>query len=135
MTDDVFVGRLMSSPVRSVSSDTSARAAAEKMIDADIGSLVVLDEEGRLDGILTATDFIKLAAAGEDADATPVSEYMTTEVETTTANEPVVEVARTIVEKGFHHVPVVDDDNRAVGMITTADLTAYITHIESPELA
>lgn len=125
----------MSSPVRSVSADTPAREAAEKMMDADIGSLVVLDDEGRLDGILTATDFIKLAADGEHAEEVPVSEYMTADVVTTTANEPVTEVARTIVEQGFHHVPVVDDDNRVVGMITTADMTAYITHVESPEAA
>ncbi|MFW6385201.1 MAG: cyclic nucleotide-binding/CBS domain-containing protein [Halodesulfurarchaeum sp.] len=129
--DDIFVGRIMSSPVVTVSSDASVREAARRMRENDIGSLVVVDDGERLRGILTATDFV--SAVGDDrsmAEMT-VADCMTEVVATTTANEPIRDVADVMTEHGFHHVPVVDDE-RVIGMVTTSDLTAYLSHVEVP---
>ncbi|SFG99366.1 CBS domain-containing protein [Halopelagius inordinatus] len=130
--DDIFVARLMSSPVRSVSPDTLVETAAQRMLEAGIGSVVVTDEAGRLEGILTSTDFVRIVAERRPKDETPVSEYMSTDVVVTTAQEPITAAADTMVERGVHHVPVVDDDDTVIGMITTTDLTAYISHVEKP---
>lgn len=124
---DVFVGRLMSSPVRSVTPEAPVRDAAEKLIAHDIGSLVVVDEDNHLQGILTSTDFVRIAADGASAGETTVEEYMTTDVITATANDAVRDIADTMVERGFHHVPVVDDEEGVIGMITTTDLAAYLS--------
>ena len=130
--EDIFVGRLMSSPVKTVSSDTQAHEAAELMLDHGIGSVVVTGDDGHLEGILTATDFVHVAAEQRWAADATVETYMTTDVVTTTANESIRDVADLLVERGFHHLPVVDDDDNVVGMLTTTDLTAYISHVQTP---
>ena len=132
--DDIFVGRLMSTTLLTVTRDTPIREAAEKMIDHDVGSVIVVGEDNRLAGILTSTDFVRLAANGIPSE-TSVEEYMTPDVVTTTANDPIRNVADTMIENGFHHVPVVDDEEGVIGIITTTDLTAYISHVQTPSPA
>ena len=139
---DVFIGRLMSSPVEVVAASTPVRTAATTMLTEDIGSLVVTDDEGRLTGILTTTDFVHVtadaAAVDGEGDATgeaTVADYMTTDVVTVSATDSIKTAAELMADRGFHHLPVVDDDSRVVGMLTTADLTAYLSHLESTPLA
>jgi len=132
---DVFVGRLMSSPVVSVTADTPAQEAATQLLDRDISSLVVTDAENDLVGILTTTDFVRMIADETVAAETTVADYMTTSVVTVTANDSVDAVAETMVQRGFHHLPVVDDESGVIGMVTTTDVTAYVSHIESPPAA
>ena len=128
---DVFVGRLMSSPVETVTADTSVQEAATRLIECDIGSVVVVDDEGHLEGILTSTDFVGIVSAGKTAADTAVETYMSTDVVTATANDSVHDVAEAMVEQGFHHVPVVDETEGVIGMITTTDLTKYLSETQS----
>lgn len=129
--EDIFVGRLMSSPVSTVSPGTPVQEAAQTMIDEDIGSLVVTDDDGSLEGILTSTDFVRAAADGGPTSDAVVEEYCTTVVTSTDANDTIRDVADIMIEHGFHHVPVTEDQE-VVGMITTSDMTAYVSHIEKP---
>lgn len=126
--DDIFVGRLMSSPVRTVTADRTLQQAGRQLIEREIGSLIIVDADDRLAGIITATDFVRLAAEGADATSTPVGDYMTADVVTTTANHDISEVAELMIENRIHHVPVVDDDDGVIGIITTTDFTAYLSH-------
>ncbi|WP_435320421.1 CBS domain-containing protein [Haloarchaeobius sp. TZWSO28] len=130
---DVFVGSLMSSPVRTVDAETSIQEAGQLLLDNGIGSAIVVDEDGRLEGILTSTDFVRVVARG-DADPVPtVSSVMTTDVITTTVNESIRTAADVMLEHGFHHLPVVDDENAVIGVVTTTDLTAYLSTTEGPD--
>jgi len=54
--DRPSVGHPMSSPVQTVTPETPIHEAAGTMLDRDIGSLVVVDEDDRPEGILTTTD-------------------------------------------------------------------------------
>ncbi len=133
--EDVFVGRLMSTSVHTVTPHESVQEAAQKMIDHEIGSVVVVDADGDVDGILTSTDFVRIVAEGHPSAETTVSAHMTTDVVTTDANADVRDVADTMIERGFHHVPVVDDTEGVIGMITTTDLTAYLSRVRKPSPA
>jgi len=124
--DDIFVGSLMTSPVTTVSADTPAKEAATLMLEGGISSVVVVDETDQLVGILTSTDFVAIAADDESAAAFSVADHMTTDVVTTTVQATVEDVADLLIEHGIHHVPVVDDTEGVVGMVTTTDLTAYL---------
>jgi len=130
--DDVLVGSLMSSPVRTVRPDESVRDAAQVMIDRDISSVVVVDGDNQPVGILTSTDCVHVAADGAATDETPVSAYASADLVATTASVPVGEVAETMMADGVHHVPVVDEDEGAVGMITTKDFAAYLSEARAP---
>ncbi|AZH24598.1 CBS domain-containing protein [Haloplanus aerogenes] len=129
--EDVFVGSLMSAPVHSVGGDATLREAGRVLLDHDIGSVVVVDEAGSLRGILTATDFVRVVADGEESASTPVSTVMSHDVVTTTGNEPITVAADLMVESGHYHLPVVDGES-VIGVITAADLAAYLSTIRPP---
>ncbi|WP_129113445.1 CBS domain-containing protein [Halegenticoccus tardaugens] len=129
--DDVFVGNLMSSPVHTVDADTSLQNAGRLMLEQGIGSVIVVGDDDHLEGILTATDFIKVIAEGDPDPNATVGTSMSTDVTTTTASEPIRSVADLMLEYGFHHVPVLDD-GEVIGVITTTDLTAYISRGAGP---
>ncbi|WP_436926446.1 CBS domain-containing protein [Halosimplex amylolyticum] len=130
--DDVLVGSLMSSPVRTVTPAVDVRTAAQQMTDHGISSVVVVDGDNRLEGILTSTDYVRIAADGADVTETTAEAYMTTDVVSTSVNEPVHEVAETMMARGVHHVPVADEDEGVVGMITTKDFAAYLSEARAP---
>jgi len=129
--EDVFVGSLMSAPVHSVRGDATLRKAGQILLDHDIGSVVVVDAEGRLQGILTATDFVRIVADGDETASTPVSTAMSRDVVTTAGNEPITAAADLMVESGHYHLPVVDGET-VIGVITAADLAAYLSTVRPP---
>lgn len=125
--EDVFVGSLMSMPVETVTADTPLRTAGETMLEHAIGSVVVVGDGDRIEGILTATDFVKLVAEGDVDPGGTVGAVMSTDLTTITADATIQRVADLILERGFHHVPVVDGDE-VIGIITTRDLSAYLSN-------
>ncbi len=129
--DDLFVASLMSTDVKTVTPGTLVEAAADLMLEHEIGSVVVVDDDGELRGILTRTDFVAIVSGQKPKDQTPVSEYMTTDVLTAKGGDSIREVADRMVDAGIHHMPVVDDDE-VIGMITTSDLTAYLSTAQAP---
>lgn len=130
--DDVLVGSLMSAPVRTVTPDVSVQTAAETMRDHEISSVVVVDEENQPAGILTSTDCVHVVADDAPATETDVKAYTSENVVTTSVNEAVAEVAETMMDNSVHHVPVVDDEEGVVGMITTKDFAAYLSPTSAP---
>ena len=133
--DDIFVGQLMSDDLYTATKDTLVEDAADTMLSNGIGSLVVADDDGHLEGILTTTDFVDIVARSKPKAETTVERYMTAAVETARANDPIQDVADAMVEHGFHHMPVVDEDGTVVGIVTTTDLTAYISTVQTPSPA
>jgi CBS domain-containing protein len=133
--DDIFVARLMSDDVRTVGPDTLVEDAAHLMLEHDIGSVVVVDDDNALQGILTSTDFVEIVREQKPKDQTPVSAYMSTDVVTTTAQEPIQAAADRMLREGFHHLPVVDETEGVIGMLSTTDLTAYVSRVQSPSPA
>jgi CBS domain-containing protein len=131
--EDVFVGSLMSAPVHRVRRDASLGEAAQLLIDHDIGSVVVVGEADRLDGILTVTDFVRVVADGEGhGRETLVSTAMSTNLVTVAASEPITAAADLMVETGHYHLPVVDGE-AVIGMVTATDLAAYVSTVRAPD--
>jgi CBS domain-containing protein len=133
--DDIFVGRLMSDGLLTVTPDTFVEDAANVMLDNEVGSVVVVDDDGQLEGILTTTDFVTIVAESKPKARTTVERYMTTDVVTASVQDSIRDVADAMMEHGFHHMPVVDDDGSAIGMITTTDLASYISTVQTPSPA
>ncbi|MFC3957854.1 CBS domain-containing protein [Halovivax cerinus] len=130
--EDIFVARLMSSDVYTVSPDALVEDAATAMLEHDIGSAVVVDESNAICGILTGTDFVRIVAERKPKDRTPVSAYMTEDVVTASAQDSVHEMAELMIDHGFKHVPIVDDTEGVIGMLSTTDLTAYLSRRDRP---
>lgn len=126
------MARVMSTGIHTVTPTTLVEEAAELMMSNDIGSLVVVDESGHLEGILTTTDFVEIVSKSDPKAETTVERYMTTDVETASAQDSIREVADEMMELGIHHMPVVDEESGVIGMLSTADLTSYISSVETP---
>jgi CBS domain-containing protein len=128
--DDIFVARIMSTDLLTVAPDTLVEETAERMLEAGVGSVLVVGPDNDLQGILTSTDFVRIVANQKPKDETPVSAYMSTDPVTTSAQATVTEAADAMVERGIHHLPVVDDAAGVIGIVTTTDLAAYVAGIE-----
>jgi CBS domain-containing protein len=122
----------MSADVLTVSPETLVEEAAQVMLENEIGSVVVVDEDGYLEGILTTTDFVQIVAERQPKDRTPVSEYMTTDIVTADPQDEIQDIADTMLEHGFHHMPVLTAEEEVIGIITTTDLTGYLSHAKTP---
>lgn len=133
--DDIFVARLMSSGTITVSPDTLVEDAAKKLLDKQIGSLVVVDGTNQLRGILTSTDFVRIVRDSKPKAKTTVERYMTDQVVTVEAQDSIRDAADKMITYNIHHLPVVDDEEGVIGMLSTTDLTAYLSDVEKPSPA
>ncbi|WP_302080169.1 CBS domain-containing protein [Salinibaculum rarum] len=133
--DDIFVARLMSSGIITVTPDTLVEDAANTLLDKQIGSLVVVDEDNQLQGILTSTDFVRIVSESKPKAKTTVERYMTDQVVTVEAQDPIRDAADKMITYNIHHLPVVDDQEGVIGMLSTTDLTAYLSDVEKPSPA
>lgn len=133
--EDIFVARLMSSGTVSVTPDTLVEEAAETLLEKEIGSLVVVDGHNQLEGILTSTDFVRIVRDSEPKAQTTVGRYMTDQVVTVEAQDPIRDAADKMITYSIHHLPVVDEEEGVIGMLSTTDLTKYLSDVEKPSPA
>jgi CBS domain-containing protein len=119
------VGDIMSSPALTATSSETVAEVAGRMDDHKVGSVVVVDGNRPI-GILTERDLIRFAAAGADPSATKVSEWMTDTPHTVTPDTEIIEAWNTLHEKGYRHIPVVEDDGTPIGVVAAADVFRHI---------
>jgi CBS domain-containing protein len=90
---------------------------AERMTAVNVGAVAVKDS-GRLIGILTERDLLKAMAARVHSSEARVRQWMTPDPVTVEAHTDVEEAARIMIDSGFRHLPVLDDDGRVVGIVS-----------------
>ena len=119
-------------PVCCLPNDSVAKAA-ELMKSEDIGSIPVIDNEQSqtLVGIVTDRDLtLAIVAEGLDAKATKVGAVMTRKVVTCLADDDLQKALDAMAEHQLRRIPVVDNDNKVVGIIAQADVA---TRVDQPE--
>ena len=116
------------SQVLSVGPDATVLDAALLMNEHRVGALVVLDG-GRLAGIFTERDVLRrIVAERRDPAATPIHEVMTREVACCQAHTSVEEARYVLMDRRIRHLPVVDDCQTLVGIVSIGDLNAHQAH-------
>jgi CBS domain-containing protein len=127
------VGEAMTSPAITVGPSTSCKAAAGLLARHQISALPVVDDRGRLLGIVSEADLLPLETTPDPrALATPlasrreplpsrVDEVMTREVICVEEDTDLGLAARRMLEAGVRRLPVLRDD-RVVGVISRHDL-------------
>lgn len=108
-----IMARVISAPP-----DMTLREAARLMSEHKISSLVI---ESDPPGIITDRDLRNRVLATGLSDATPVSQVMTSPVLSLPLDSLVFEALVTMLEHGFHHMPVTEN-GRVVGLVTHTDI-------------
>jgi CBS domain-containing protein len=120
------VAEVMSTPVVTARADELVAAAAARMRDQGVGSVVVVDGE-RAIGILTERDLVRFAGStATDGDQAPeitgtVGEWMTADPNCVGPDVDATAAFASLAEHGYRHIPVVDDD-RLVGIVSMRDV-------------
>ncbi|OYT33309.1 hypothetical protein B6U96_16330 [Archaeoglobales archaeon ex4484_92] len=102
---------------------TSIEVAAKLMIERSVNHIPVVDDEGKLVGIVTSWDVARAVASGKGE---AVEEIMTRVVIVTYPDEPVDIAARKMERYNISALPVIDARRRVLGLVTSEDLSKLI---------
>jgi CBS domain-containing protein len=119
------LAELMTRDLVTVAPEDTLGEAAQKMVDRRVGSAVVSDF-GRLVGILTERDLLRAVAARTHSSETRVREWMTADPITGDPETAAGEAAEIMLERGFRHLPVVEN-GRPVGIVSVRDVLRWST--------
>ncbi len=135
------VREVMTTDVMTVGPDIGLKAAARLMIDRGISGLPVVDDAGKLVGIITEADFVQQEADrshrryrrlldalfGEREHrlvGETVGDAMTRHPIVIDPETRVAEAAREMADRGIKRLPVVSDSGELVGIVSRADIMA-----------
>jgi CBS domain-containing protein len=143
------VSEIMSSPVMTVKGDQTLEQAAQLMLDNNIGGVPVVDDDGKLIGIVTESDFSAkehaipfsriyapqlfgkwmskegVEKAYESARKITVDKIMSVPVITITKEDTVAEAVRIMLDKRIHRVLVTEQDF-PIGILSRHDLLKLV---------
>jgi uncharacterized protein (DUF39 family)/CBS domain-containing protein len=111
---------IMNTSVISIGEDESIKTAAKTLLKGDTNHLPVVNREGTLVGIVTTYDVSKAVVKEEKNQK--VKDVMTTRVIKTAPDEHVDVAAQKLERYNISALPVVDDQNKMVGLLTAIDL-------------
>ena len=109
---------------------SNAQEVAKMMASHNVGAIPVLDQYGRLEGIVTDRDLCcKLIAEGLSFD-TPICDLMSEPAQSVHPDASLHEIETIMSQYKIRRLPVVDENRKLRGFISTADLAM---HCETPE--
>jgi CBS domain-containing protein len=119
--------------VLKIDADATVLQAVRRMVEANVGSLLVTDGDD-IAGIVTERDYLRRAALAEEADDdTAVREIMTSPLVVATPDTPIDECMALMTERRIRHVPVVDESD-VVGIVSIGDLVKFKSRQQSFEI-
>jgi len=105
-----------------VSRDETVTSTARQMLEHEVGTVVVTDEDGRPEGIVTDRDIVlRCVAEGLHADKTKVSHVMTSDVHTIHDGTAIEVALEEMADKEVRRLVVVNDAGRVGGIVSLDD--------------
>ncbi|OYT42615.1 MAG: CBS domain-containing protein [Candidatus Aenigmarchaeota archaeon ex4484_224] len=118
----MLVRNVMNKRVITCSKDLSLREASKVMVEMNIGSLLVVENEKPI-GIITSTDILKAISNNLDLDKVKVEQIMSTPVITIDPSEDLEKAVEIMVKNNIKRLAVVEGE-KIVGIITASDIIA-----------
>jgi len=123
----MLVRDFMSSPAVTCTPDATLQSAAREMELHNVGSLVVVANDGHLAGIVTDRDIaLRATAWGHDANTT-VADAMSKELVVILADADIFESVQKMARWGVRRMPVVSPSGGVQGIISLDDVTRAMT--------
>ena len=121
-------------PAVCVPTTASVREALQAMKQEEVGGVVVV-ENGKAVGIFTRRDAIeRVILAKLSLESTPVSSVMTSPVEVLSGDTDLSDALKLMASRPFNHLPVVDSEEKVVGLATTKRIMKQTIEKLSDEL-
>ena len=127
-TGDKLVGDVMRHSVAACHSSTPLETVVQAMADQDLNAIVVIDNDGYLEGLISSTDLVRAEASNREFTSLPdilPEHIMTRDVITAAPSEPLADAVNKLVENRIHRLVVVQQENgskKPVGMLSITDL-------------
>lgn len=114
------------SEVFTMSQDRPLTEAVQHMCSMNYGSVVVTDKQGKLTGIVTERDLmIRVLNEGKDFANLKLEDIMTRDPKTAKEDDLVSDTLRRMSQGHFRHMPIIDNENNIVGLVSQGDFVAY----------
>ena len=118
---DLKASAIMVRPVLFARRRKIARDIALQFLTGSFSGMPILDEEGRIIGIITQYELIKAVETGRDLAQTTAEEIMSTEVVTAERDTQFSELMNRMTDKNIHRLLITDQD-RLVGVVARSDV-------------
>lgn len=125
MAKQTLVRDLMSSTVVTCKRDTPIPEVARLMRDQDVSALVVADEQGFMEGLISRTDLVTLRAHEEYWHGLRAEHVMIKNVVAVTPDTPLAEALALLIGRKIHRLVVVeslDKRSKPLGVLSITDI-------------
>jgi CBS domain-containing protein len=114
---------LMSPQVVVAKENTNAEQISARLLAGEFNGVPVVDDNGAVIGIVTALDILRAIQGGNKKLNTMLArDIMTPNPSTVKKDTPIEEIIRILVEKEIVLVPVVEDNNKLIGVVARLDI-------------
>jgi CBS domain-containing protein len=118
----IIPGVVKNQTIRSLSAQNTAYEAAQLMVDSHISAVVITDENGDLEGIVTERDMVhRVLVTNTKAADLKLEDVMTKDPLTLSPNDSAMDALELMRERKFRHLPVTEN-GKVVGMVSIRDL-------------
>ncbi|KUO81133.1 MAG: CBS domain-containing protein [Vulcanisaeta sp.] len=104
----------------------------------NIGSVIVTNEEGKVIGVFTERDLVRVVANNEDVNSLTVGDVMTKNIIVVETDASLIKAVHIMAKHNIRHLPVVDEGGKVVGIISIRDaaitLARLLVDINMPSL-
>jgi CBS domain-containing protein len=119
--------------VLQIEADSSVFEAVQRMVEANVGSLLVT-EGGEITGIVTERDYLRrVALEGRTDKETAVREIMSSPLIVVTPQTTIDECMAVMTDQRIRHLPVVDG-GEVVGLVSIGDVVKFKSKQQSFEI-
>ncbi len=109
----------------SITPDTSVYRALEIMVEKNVSSLLVMENE-KLIGIFTEKDYArKVILKGKSSRETPIGDIMSGNVISVTPDSTIDDCMQLMTNNFIRHLPVIEND-KLIGIVSIGDVVKYI---------
>lgn len=121
-------------PVVCLPSTAKVSEAIQSLAEERVGIILIVDDE-KLAGVFSERDvLLKVAATNVEINNTAVAELMTPDPQSLHIDDELVYALNQMSVGGFRHVPIVDDSDHPVAVVSMRDIVEYIVSLYPDEV-
>jgi CBS domain-containing protein len=113
-----FVANVMQAAVTCTESE-DVSAIAKRIVTKSVNHIVVVDEQGKLSGIVTSWDLTRALAEGK----TGLTDIVSRRVFTAKPDEPLETASKRMAQHKISALPVIDNSRKVLGIVTSEDIS------------